>query len=968
MTGPLLARIQPTYPPALDAQMVAHFWADAGAAGAGLYPARPLIESVVAGSPYLRGLLLHNLDFAVAALSRAPEDEVADLCAAVAAAARLEGEDAFMAAPRHAKARAALIIALADVGGAWELDAVTGALTRFADATVAAAIAFLLRQAARAGRFTLADPDQPATACGYVALAMGKHGAFELNYSSDIDLIVLFDPPPALADGVEPGAFYVKLTKNLVRLLQEVTADGYAFRVDLRLRPDPRATQVAISFEAAAIYYENMGQNWERAAMIKARPCAGDLALGQEFLDRLRSYVWRKYLDFAAIADVQSLKRQIHAVKGHGEIAVEGHNLKLGRGGIREIEFFVQTQQLIAGGKNPKLRGRRTLDMLEALTEAQWISPIAARELREDYRFLRTIEHRVQMVDDQQTHSLPEAGPAFDALARFCAFESSESFAAAVRAALERVQRHYARLFEDAGDLGTTAGDLVFTGGEDDPGTLETLRRMGFREVSEISATIRGWHFSRYAATRSAKSRERLTELMPALLTALARAGEADQAFLAFDRFIAGLPTGVQLFSMLKANPNLLDLIANILGMAPRLAEQLSRQPRILEAVLDPAFFGPLPRRAEVAGQIDAMMPADISLDELADRARILGREQMFRVGVRVLSETVSAEEAGHGFSQLAELLVQRLHQGAQAEVAARHGAVEGGASAVIAMGKLGGREMTAGSDLDLILVYAADAGAESSDGTKPLAIAPYFTRLTQRLITAITSPTGEGTLYEVDMRLRPSGSKGPVATSLASFISYHEDSAWTWEKLALTRARVVAGDEALRPALDAAIRAALAAPRDAAKTRTDVLDMRRLMVKEHKATSLWDIKRVRGGLVEVEFIAQTLQVIHAADHPGILDHNTHGALLKLRDHGLLAPADAESLIAACDLYHRMTQLLRLCVDGPFDPASAPLGLKQAAARAAAMPDLAATESLLRDMQAAVAGIFDRLIGPVATE
>jgi glutamate-ammonia-ligase adenylyltransferase len=217
-------------------------------------------------------------------------------------------------------------------------------------------------------------------------------------------------------------------------------------------------------------------------------------------------------------------------------------------------------------------------------------------------------------------------------------------------------------------------------------------------------------------------------------------------------------------------------------------------------------------------------------------------------------------------------------------------------------------------------------------------------------------------------MRLRPSGSKGPVATSLASFISYHEDSAWTWEKLALTRARVVAGDEALRPALDAAIRAALAAPRDAAKTRADVLDMRRLMVKEHKATSLWDIKRVRGGLVEVEFIAQTLQVIHAADHPGILDHNTHGALLKLRDHGLLAPADAESLIAACDLYHRMTQLLRLCVDGPFDPASAPLGLKQAAARAAAMPDLAATESLLRDMQAAVAGIFDRLIGPVATE
>ena len=969
MTGPLLSRIATHYPAPLDSTLAAHFWADAGAAGAALRQATPLISHVVAGSPYLRGLLLHHLDFAAEALARAPEEVVSDLCAEAIAAAGLEDEDAFMAAIRRIKARAALVIALADVGGAWDLDGVTGALTRFADAGVEAAIAFLLRQAARAGRFTPLDPQHPTRGCGYVALAMGKHGAFELNYSSDIDLIILFDPETApLAAGTEAGAFFVKLTRNLVRLLQETTADGYAFRVDLRLRPDPRATQVAISLESAAIYYENMGQNWERAAMIKARPCAGDLALGQEFLDRLRTYVWRKYLDFAAIADVQSLKRQIHAVKGHGEIAVEGHNLKLGRGGIREIEFFVQTQQLIAGGKNPKLRGRRTLDMLEALTEAQWITPIAARELRDDYRFLRTMEHRVQMVDDQQTHSLPEAGVAFDALARFAGFAASADFAAAVRAALERVQRHYSRLFEDAGDLGTASGDLVFTGGEDDPRTLETLTRMGFKEVSEISATIRGWHFSRYSATRSAKSRELLTELMPALLTALSRAGDADQAFLAFDRFIAGLPAGVQLFSMLKANPNLLDLIANILGMAPRLAEQLSRQPRILEAVLDPAFFGPLPRREEIAAQIAAMMPDGIFLDELADRARILGREQRFRVGVRVLSETVSAEEAGHGFSQLAELLLERLYQGAGAEMRSRHGEVSGGASAVIAMGKLGGREMTAGSDLDLILVYDATPGADASEGERPLSTVQYFTRLTQRLITAITSPTAEGTLYEVDMRLRPSGSKGPVATSLASFQSYHEDSAWTWEKLALTRARVVAGDEALRPRLEAAIRTALAAPRDAERTRADVLDMRRLMVKEHKATSPWDIKRVRGGLVEVEFIAQTLQVIHAADEPDVLDHNTLLALARLRDHGILTPGDAAALLGACELYHRVTQLLRLCVDGPFDPETAPLGLKQAVARAAAQPDLAATEALLRDTQAAVASIFDRLIGQVATE
>lgn len=699
--------------------------------------------------------------------------------------------------------------------------------------------------------------------------------------------------------------------------------------------------------------------------MIKARPCAGDLPLGDEFIARLRPYIWRKYLDFAAIADVQSLKRQIHAVKGHGEIAVHGHNVKLGRGGIREIEFFVQTQQLIAGGRNPALRGRRTVDMLDALAAANWITHETAKELTEAYRFLRLVEHRIQMVADQQTHDLPKDDEDFARLARFAGFAGAEEFATALRETFTRVQGHYARLFENTPELGTDSGSLVFTGGEDDPETIENLKRMGFTRPSDISATIRGWHFGRFPATRSSKSREILTEIMPALLQALARTGDPDQAFLSFDRFLTGLSAGLQIFSLIKANPRLLDLIATIAGTAPRLAAQLSDRPKVLDAVLDPAFFGPLPVRDELASTLAFITPGDIPLDEVVDRARIFGREQMFRIGVRVLSDTVSAVEAGTAFSNLAEVLLDRLHAAVDEDFRQRHGRVPGERSAVIAMGKLGGQEMTAGSDLDLILIYSADADAEMSDGPRPLPVSQYYARFTQRFISALSAPTAEGVLYEVDMRLRPSGSKGPVAASLESFIVYQRESAWTWEKLALTRARPLAGDAGLRQNLATAINAALREPRDRETVRTDVIAMRRLMLKELPPTSIWDIKRSRGGLVDVEFIAQYLQLIAAPEHPGVVDTNTLAAIEKLQQAGMLSKGDAASLKEAAILYHRLTQVLRLCLAGPYLPAEAPAALNHLVANAAATPDVRLAEALLAETQARVTALFDRLVGPL---
>ncbi len=915
-------------------------------------------------APYLGFLLDNHPDVTRQLADETPQSCLGRLITSCKNLSRIPDEDEFRRRIRTLKAQAALIIALADISGTWGVEETTANLTQFADAAVQCAVAFLLRQAHASGKLLLADQDHPTVGCGYVVLAMGKHGAHELNYSSDIDLIVLYDPMIApLAGDVEPAIFFVKFTRNLVSLLQDVTEEGYVFRVDLRLRPDPRATQVAIAIEAAAIYYENQGQNWERAAFIKARAAAGDIALGQEFLARLVPYIWRKYLDFAAIADVQSLKRQIHAVKGHGEVAVRGHNLKLGRGGIREIEFFVQTQQLIAGGRNPNLRGQQTLPMLDQLATAGWITVETAKDMAAAYRRLRTLEHRVQMTHDAQDHCIPGDAEAYQNYIQFCGYSDPEKFETDTRSILETVQRHYQALFEQSGQLAGESGSLVFTGGEDDPETLETLRNIGFRQPSEISATVRSWHFGRYTATRSKQSRELLTELMPSILKALAETGDGDQAFLAFDRFLQGLRSGVQIFSMIKANPQLLDLIARILGSAPRLAQQVSRQPRILEAVLESGFFGPLPDLDELADVANTMIPLGTPLEEAMDRARILGREQMFRVSVRLLSETMHAEEAGAGYSNIADVLLRTCLAAVRRDMEEHHGKIAGASCAIIAMGKLGSREMTATSDLDLILVYHCTEPDALSDGDRPLSATQYFARLTQRVMTAISAPTAEGTLYEVDMRLRPSGSKGPVAVSLESFGTYQRESAWTWEKMALTRARVVAGDRDLGRTLESVIRETLAARRDPAATLKDVTDMRALMLREHKENSCWDIKRKRGGLVELEFIVQTLQLLNAHKRPAVLHQNTAIALQALQSLAILPPDTCATMAETLSLYGKLTQLWRLCMEGDYRPADATSGLNQAICRAAAMPDISSIEALLDEVAEKTRLIFDAVIG-----
>jgi [glutamine synthetase] adenylyltransferase / [glutamine synthetase]-adenylyl-L-tyrosine phosphorylase len=923
---------------------------------------RELFKAIFSASPYLTALALrHPADLADCLLGD-PDSYLAEARAGLAAAiAQASATSEVMALLRRFKHRMALLIGLAELGGVWPTEAALEAMSVTADSVLEQATAFLFRKARESGELMPpADPASPAP--GYFVIAMGKLGAFELNYSSDVDIVVFYDADRAgLKPEVEPSTFFVRLTRELVRLLQEHTADGYVFRTDLRLRPDPGATQIALSVEAGLTYYESFGQNWERAALIKARGVAGDVEAGEEFLRQLAPFVWRKYLDYAAVADIHAMKRRVHAFKGHGAIAVEGHNIKLGRGGIRDIEFFAQTQQLIAGGRHPELRMRGTIETLERLASGGWIAPGAAEELTEAYLFLRRIENRLQMVGDQQTHIIPAEREELDRVARLSGFADTNAFGDALLDRFKRVEAHYEALFEKIPELPSSTPNIVVAD-ENDPAALAGLERLGFSNPAAAIAAIRAWQSGRYAATRSERTRERLTEFLPSLLDAFGRSAEPDLALATFDKVIAEMPAGLQLFSLLAANPSLLRLIADIMGTAPRLARILGRRPRLLDAVLDPGFFGAVPAPAKLRELVATALAEASDYQEALDRARIVGREQAFLIGVRVISGTLSARQAGAAYADLAETLIEALAERVEEELVRTYGRLPGGKAAVLAMGKLGGREMTAGSDLDLIIVYDYEGDGAQSDGPKGLPGTQYYTRFTQRLIAALSAETAEGSLYQVDMRLRPSGSQGPVATKLSSFVSYQLGSAWTWEHLALTRARVVTGPASLRRGIGTTIKEVLARRRDRAKVAADVKAMRAKIADDKGGADAWDLKQVRGGLIDLEFIAQFLQIASAAEHPEVLDQNTELALTKLSAAGVLSPGDAEILVPAARLYHTLTQLLRLCLDKPFAADEAPRALKDLLARASDMPDFATLEATLKDTLTAVHEAFERIV------
>src|SRR5215469_6727401 len=884
-----------------------------------------LLAAIFGNSPFLSTVVIKEWAFLTHLVEESADRVFGEIAAAIENAEDF-GEDRprLMRRLRIAKRQTALLAAVAELIGVWSLEDQTRALSRFAEAALGAAARHLLRHAADRGLILLPSLDAPECDSGLIVLGVGKLGGYELNYSSDIDLILLYDATRARVttrDGIQP--FFVRLARDLGRILEERTDEGYVFRTDLRLRPDPASTPPALSVAAALAYYESVGQNWERAALIKARPVAGDRTAAQYFLRELEPFLWRKNLDFAAIQDIHSIKRQINAHRGGKRIAVERHDIKTGRGGIREIEFFAQTQQLIWGGRVRELRVRSTCEALRRLAAIGRVEPTTASDLVDDYRFLRRLEHRLQMVDDVQTHALPAHRDGIARAAVFLGYPQTDAFVADLLAHLTSVEKHYAALFEQAPTL-SGPGNLVFTGVEDDPETLRTLSGLGFAEPGPVATLVRGWHHGRLRATRSQRAREILTELVPELLRIFGATPHPDTALLRFDQFLSRLPAGVQFFSLFYANPGLLELVAEIMAGAPRLAEQLAQRPALLDAVLTEGFFGPLPEQSGLAADLGEGLAGASNYEDSLDALRRWTGERRFQVGVQLLRRALDGRQAGVVLTDIAQTALAALLPTVEAEFARRHGRVPGGTFAVIGMGRLGSREMTLASDLDLILIYDVPPGVETSDGAHPLAVSGYYARLSQRLIGAITAPTAEGRLYEVDMRLRPSGAAGPIASHFTGFARYQRESAWTWEHMALTRARPVAGDAGLRQRISETLEAVLRMPRDPQRLVSDIATMRRRIAEENPRPSPWDLKNRRGGLIDLEFFVQYLILREAASLPEILHRGTAQALVALSEVDALAIQAQRELVAAERLLRDVQAVLVLVSDNMPGAATLP--------------------------------------------
>ena len=916
-------------------------------------------------SPFLRDCALiapENLVRVLAgpfeAVARAITEETAELWRSA------ESDASLMTGLRRKKKQMALCLGLADLGGWMEACDVTRHLSLFADAALSAAVNYLLKAQEQAGRIKLADPGDPSIGSGLIVLGMGKYGAFELNYSSDIDIILFFDHErPALSGCDDPTSLFVRFAKQLNRLLQERTGDGYVFRVDLRLRPDPGSTPLAIPVDTAMNYYAAYGQNWERAAFIKARAVAGDRAAGEAFLRELAPFVWRKYLDFAAIQDVHSIKRQIHAHKGHGEIAIKGHNIKLGRGGIREIEFFVQTQQLIAGGRREQLRVRSTVEGLGRLRDDGWISPQAAERLSVAYWFLRKVEHRIQMVADEQSHTLPEDDAGLERIATMMGYGETEKFTDALVATMREVEHFYAELFEQAPQLTGQGGNLVFTGDDEDPQTVETLSRLGFEKPSQVISAIKAWHYGRYPAVRSSQAREMLTEITPQLLEDFSTTGNPDQAFIGFDRFLQGLPAGIQFFGILKANPNLTRLLTLLLDAAPRLADIITRKPHIFDGLIDPTFSADIPSPDELQERLDAALGRARSYEEKLDQARLFAAEQRFLIGIRLINRTISPRRAGEAYTILAETLISGIFGEVLAEFKQRHGEIAGGEIAILGMGRLGSRDLTAGSDLDLIFLYRHDEAAEQSDGEKPLYAQQYYTRLVQRLITAMSAPMAEGRIFELDFRLRPSGNAGPLATQFDSFCRYQANEAWVWERQALVRARAVAGDSGLVDDLAKKLAELRKVRGDAGKIAGEITEMRQTLDTEKPPENVFDVKRAPGGLIDIEFIAQYLALTGGLKDGPFENPTSTIDLIDHADPEVIDADAANTLKTAYGLYNTVLQIQRVCLDGAFDPDEEGLsGFVSLLCEQTGHPALAALEQELEAVQQAVRAIFNNCV------
>ena len=792
------------------------------------------IARAQANSPFLAGLIERNHDLM-------PAIQAGDFDAALASALA-RSADSVGTELRKQRQGVALVTAIADLAGVWDLTRVTHILSDFADHALDQAIAAAIEERVPGA------PNQ-----GFAVIALGKHGGRELNYSSDIDPIFLFDPktlPHRERDDVAEAA--VRYGRRIIELLSAMDGDGYVFRVDMRLRPSPEVSPIVLPVEAVIGYYESSALAWEQAAFIRSRVSAGDRALGAYFLNAIQPFIWRKSLDFGQLKNITAMTAQIRDHYAKGQKMGLGFDLKRGHGGIRECEFFAQAHQLIHGGRDPGLRMADTRNALAALAAAGPITVQEAETLSSAYNVLRIFEHRLQMHSDRQTHEIPANRDTADAVARLHGLDDADALIAAIQPITAQVATIYDRMVDAGGSDGPRMADEGLP-------LEEQLTDLGYADPASVMQRLARWRSGKIRAIRSASARDAFEAVLPAIMATLAQAPDSDRAIARFDNMIEAMPSAINVFRLLEARPGLLQLVGNILSYAPTLADDLGRQSRYLDALIDTSAMH-LP--GDVSALQDAMQRriGDADYQSTLDIVRDYVGEKRFALGVQLIEGRSDAFDIARSYAHLAEASLQMLTAATVAEFETAHGRIAGSELVILALGRLGGEALTHASDLDLILLFTGDHLAES-DGPRALGATQYFNRLAQRVIAAMSVPTASGALYEVDTRLRPSGADGLLCASVKSFDQYQRENAWTWEHMALTRARVLFGSTDARGQVAGIILDVLNSKRDTAKLHSDITTMRKEMAAHKPPKGDLDVKLLPGGLVDMEFIIHALQL-----------------------------------------------------------------------------------------------------------
>ena len=856
---------------------------EAGEAIALLFSSQPnkinqLIRGVGGCSPYLKGLLEIEYDWVLSAL-----DSQENILNAEFSRLKKTPSSEIKTALRVTKRRVALWSALCDFSGIWELNDVTNMLTQFADLACQLALKVALETELSRGNIPGLEIDHSPEKTGMFVLAMGKMGAHELNYSSDIDLICFFDETQFLEEKYfDARKGFIRATRLMSSILSDLTEDGYVFRTDLRLRPDPSVNPVCIATETAERYYESLGRTWERAAYIKARVVAGDTKAGINFLHSLTPFVWRKYLDFAAIEDAHDIRLRIREHKGlGGALKLLGHNIKLGSGGIREIEFFTQTRQLIAGGRDIDLRVRGTIDGLKNLSKKGWINKTVSEKLISHYTLYRNIEHRLQMVHDAQTHDLPKSIEGMERLS--CMMGTTPDLLAKdLLFSLKEVNQLTEGFFKP------TKLDLTFSLSEMETKVVDRWRS--------------------YPSLRSPRAEHIFNRLRPKILEKIRSTDKSNNALIAFDKFLVGLPTGVQLFSLFEANPQLIDLLVDIVGTAPALANHLAKSPVVFDAVIGGDFWTPWPKLTTLERQLSNLIKLETDYEQKLEVSRKWKKEWHFRIGVHLLRGITNVNQAGTQYAELAETVLKVIFPVVISEFSKKYGKPPGRGASIFSMGSLGATHLNSTSDLDLIVIYDAE-GIEFSDCPTPLNSRLYYTRLTQALVTAMTVEMSQGKLYEVDMRLRPSGRKGPVATSWTSFKDYQTNEAWAWEHLALTRGRVICGNSELSINIEDFRLQLIKNVRPEVAVRS-LKEMREKIQKIDLNNNKWEFKQGIGRMQDIELFSQLSTVIN-----GQVTRDVSSGLIAGYESGLLTNTQLDQILKTYKFLKEMNMATRLIND-----------------------------------------------------